>query len=1835
MSGVTLTARELRVIALNQKRQATLKQKDEARALLYAPLTPAPAGSPPVVPLTPLQVDQLKDTIRDLDRALDKYDYEEMSLDLQYNNEQLQTQLQQAIALISPSKPSSGDSKVDPPLGFSPPPRQEVPLPRNDDSKVPSDDEKKTPPVFDSSPIPGPNFTPNGTSYMLAPQEPLEKFTSPPADLKIPKATDDLFTTSRIDSNRFTQWLTKKVEDSIRSNPRTRILLSPFNEVWSFYVKSHPRHIQLSQHDTIAQFIVSESNFVFSQIIAALPETYGKSLTSWSEHSETQKFKKMFSDTAESSFINLSGSFYDKDHCYIHGFLNHLRKTYGADPRSRLENATSLLETFKFKKLVSVLQNINDFNTLLYRYETASKAFSSDYKSMSDYDKKRKLFLKLKDDHSRFQMSIITYQDRILGSKASLDLQTYEEFTASLIATYPASADSAVKAKQSNSPNTSKPKPVGQPSKAPASDQPVAAVSNSNSNQNSNNNNNRGRRRNRSRSQSSDGKQQSYSSAVSNNNANHSNNQSQPKSILKNAKEVQFNDPIASATSVVLAFTESTNQVQVQDTLFKTNNQLSRRSLLIDSGAASHIAVGKDVCVSGSIKRSFPQSFKTYNGGTFTTHYAGDIEITDKISAGNARINERADYNILSVGALTKPGKYITVFTEAHAFVIPIANLPENVFKNHILNVKNHLLTFNRVGNVYAYNIPEVEVPAPSKSLYIEPEVKDDRPSTVVRPINPKGPIPKKQNASSSAPPAASSAPSAAPSAAPASAFLSTNPYHVDSDAELEYDNDNDSDINAIIEIANPIVDDVNSDVISTSDVSVQVNFNSSFADDWHSRLGHPGSAALKRINDYYGLNLSKRYIRESSLTCITCLTAKQHRTPITGPILYPESKPSSLLTNSNRIDPAETRAIIEQVLPYPELMDLIVADLFGPLSFKEGPTIFRAPTLNENNIALLVLEVHSGHTKVVGLPNKKAETVFAEVVSFIEECQRLTGRPLKNFHSDGGTEFVNQLLNQYCSSHGIHKTWSPPGTPQRNPYAERRIQSIVTSARAMAVHSSCSPFLWDEAVSYASYIYDRIPSSRLPDKTPLEIITNKKPSLRLIHVFGSDCRAIDVLDQSPPGKLQPRGFLAIFLGIDTSRSCPRVLCVDSSLTRSYKIVALRDVIFEENRFSLMASHKDFIEERAAWINADPSKLYEVERILSQDGDQYLVQWKGWRLPTWEHKDNLKNCSAIIKEFIKSKSKQKKSPIAAITHVDSSKPLDAILLPHALDIISSLTTDFTDSFGDVTPGSFKLAQKLPDWHLWKASAEEELAALIKMETFYEDSLPPGRKALGTRWVFKLKRDKNNKIIRYKGRLVVQGYQQREGIDYKEVFSPTPRMKSIKMILSLVASGNWELKQLDFENAFLHADLKEDIYIKLPEGYQLINTSLPHPVLKLKKSLYGLKQAPREWYLALNDFLLQSGFKLINEDDCIWFLNVFDEHKNPLGQIILSTYVDDTIAAFPSNLTNYWNDFKQQLKQHFRIKDLGDCNWILNIELVRNRDSHILTLSQKAYIENIVLRYSVDPKQFIIRGAEYPSTPYWRDDITVCPPNVIAQPLSPSDHSLYRKIIGSVLYAANMTRYDIVHLVGILSRFLASPMNYHLTAAQYLLRYLAGKPDLPLKLGLSSSMLATHRPLPNEFPPLEILLWSDSDYALERIDYVSVSGLLVTLNGLPAWWESRKQSQLAQSSTEAELYAINAAAREASFIRRWIKSVFGFSLVLDIRGDNQGSLLISKHTTSHARTKHIDIKALWVRQELDRGNITVTFVPTEQQLADLLTKSFPTTKRVKYLNLLSKYFNGLT
>ena len=151
--------------------------------------------------------------------------------------------------------------------------------------------------------------------------------------------------------------------------------------------------------------------------------------------------------------------------------------------------------------------------------------------------------------------------------------------------------------------------------------------------------------------------------------------------------------------------------------------------------------------------------------------------------------------------------------------------------------------------------------------------------------------------------------------------------------------------------------------------------------------------------------------------------------------------------------------------------------------------------------------------------------------------------------------------------------------------------------------------------------------------------------------------------------------------------------------------------------------------------------------------------------------------------------------------------------------------------------------------------------------------------------------------------------------------------------------------------------------------------------------------------------------------------------------------------------------------------------------------------------------------------------------------------------------------------------------------------------------------------------------------SDSDFGNERGGVLgekrhSISGLLVTANNHAAWWTSTKQSQLAQSSTEAELYALNNAARESKFIHYFLRDLFGVNFVPVVMADNDGSALISDHNTSHARTKHIDIRALYIRELMENKEIFLQLVSTAQQLADILTKSFPPSKKARYYQLLS-------
>ncbi|GJZ18871.1 retrotransposon protein, putative, ty1-copia subclass, partial [Tanacetum coccineum] len=249
---------------------------------------------------------------------------------------------------------------------------------------------------------------------------------------------------------------------------------------------------------------------------------------------------------------------------------------------------------------------------------------------------------------------------------------------------------------------------------------------------------------------------------------------------------------------------------------------------------------------------------------------------------------------------------------------------------------------------------------------------------------------------------------------------------------------------------------------------------------------------------------------------------------------------------------------------------------------------------------------------------------------------------------------------------------------------------------------------------------------------------------------------------------------------------------------------------------------------------------------------------------------------------------------------------------------------------------------------WKAAMKEEMDSLRKNKTWELVDHPAGQKLVSCKWLFKIKEGiEGVQKPRYKARLVARGFTQRACINYNEVFSPVVRHTSIWVILALTACKDYELEQLDVKTAFLHGNLEEVIYMRQPPGYEQGNK-----VCLLKKSLYGLKQSPRQWYKRFNKYMLSNGFKHSNYDSCVYYRSYA-----PGDYIYLLLYVDDILIACKSNAEI--GSTKSLLKKEFDMKELGEANKILGMEIIKDRSCKIMRVSQFGYVSKLLNRYRLD------------------------------------------------------------------------------------------------------------------------------------------------------------------------------------------------------------------------------------------------------------------------------------
>ncbi|KNZ48580.1 hypothetical protein VP01_5558g1, partial [Puccinia sorghi] len=490
------------------------------------------------------------------------------------------------------------------------------------------------------------------------------------------------------------------------------------------------------------------------------------------------------------------------------------------------------------------------------------------------------------------------------------------------------------------------------------------------------------------------------------------------------------------------------------------------------------------------------------------------------------------------------------------------------------------------------------------------------------------------------------------------------------------------------------------------------------------------------------------------------------------------------------------------------------------------------------------------------------------------------------------------------------------------------------------------------------------------------------------------------------------------------------------------------------------------------------------------------------------------------------------------------------------------------------PSSFKKAIKSEDKEKWIKAADDELKS-IESHEIWEDMFETPDSHLQTTWVSRNKPATLSAAEKKKARLCIQGFRQLPGVEYDETFAPTGRFSTFLVLLTLAIEKKLPLRQFNVKAAFLYAPLKETIYIKTPEG-----SKRKAPFLKLKKSLYGLKQAPANWFDTLTSWLKDINFIQSASDPCLF------SHKDRDSFVLF--HVDDLIVAGKVDV------FEDLFLLQFPNSSAHDPDTLLGMEL--NQDTDFVTLSQPKLIK---------------KGLELLGMEDCKPVLTPLAPGI--KLLAPTEEEKkefdklninYRCHTGLLNFLSCRTRPDLAPAVLMLSSFNSNPGIKHWQQILHCWKYLKGTIDMKLTLRPDSSDKNN-----------KIKYFTDATWADDLESRLSRSGTICFWKSCPIAWNSKKQKNVALSSTEAELNTLSDGVQESQWITYLIEELWKEKLKpSEFNVDNQGLIEKIKNFGSNSKTKHLDIKMKWLRELKNSNQINVKLIPSEEMVADALTKA---------------------
>ncbi|GJR74353.1 retrovirus-related pol polyprotein from transposon TNT 1-94 [Tanacetum coccineum] len=478
---------------------------------------------------------------------------------------------------------------------------------------------------------------------------------------------------------------------------------------------------------------------------------------------------------------------------------------------------------------------------------------------------------------------------------------------------------------------------------------------------------------------------------------------------------------------------------------------------------------------------------------------------------------------------------------------------------------------------------------------------------------------------------------------------------------------------------------------------------------------------------------------------------------------------------------------------------------------------------------------------------------------------------------------------------------------------------------------------------------------------------------------------------------------------------------------------------------------------------------------------------------------------------------------------------------------------------------------------WFQAMQDEIHEFDRLDVWELVPPPDSAMIIALKWIYKVKLDEYGDVLKNKARLVAKGFRQEEGLDFEESFAPVARLEAIRIFIANAASKNMTVYQMDVKTAFLNGELKEEVYVHQPEGF--VDPERPHHVYRLKKALYGLKQAPRAWYDTLSRFLLAQGFSKGVVDPTL-FIRKTGKHT-----LHVQIYVDDII--FASTDPKDCDRFSNEMSSKFQMSMMGQISFFLGLQISQNPRG--IFINQSKYANEIL-------KKFDLHKSDPVDTP-------MVERTKLDEDLSgiPVDQTKYRSMIGSLMYLT-ASRPDLVFAVCMCARYQSRPTKKHLEAVKRVFRYLQGTINMGLWYPKDTAMALT--------------AYADADHAGCQDTRRSTSGSAQFLGDKLVSWSSKKQTSTSISSTEAEYIAMSGCCAQILWMRSQL-SDYGFAYNrIPLYCDNKSAIALCCNNVQHSRSKHIDIRHHFIREQVEKGVVELYFVRTEYQLADIFTKALP-------------------